>query len=73
MLKALIKLVCKVRILVRPWPDLPGWFPQPCSGLSHAPEWLDDPSERLSGSDEYQFGGFYIIYVRSSNLKSKCM
>ena len=23
-----------VRKLVRPWPDLPGWFPQPCIWLS---------------------------------------
>ena len=28
-LNALTLLVCKVRILVRPWPDLPGWFLQP--------------------------------------------
>ena len=26
MLKTLIKPICKVKILVRPWPDLPGWF-----------------------------------------------
>ena len=28
-LKTLIKSICKVRILVRLWPDSPGWFPQP--------------------------------------------
>jgi len=27
---SLAKPVSKVKILVRPWPDLPGWFPQPC-------------------------------------------
>ena len=28
-LKALIKPIYEVRILVRPWSDSPGWFPQP--------------------------------------------
>ena len=27
--KLKITMQCKVKILVRPWPDLPGWFPQP--------------------------------------------
>ena len=30
-LKSPDKLVCQVTILVRPWPDLPGWLPQPCN------------------------------------------
>jgi len=28
-LASLAKPASKVKILVRPWPDLPGWFPQP--------------------------------------------
>ena len=30
----LLNYSAKSKILVRPWPDLPGWFPQPCEYLA---------------------------------------